>query len=50
MTIAKIRWVKLRDYSLAWSTREAGFDLTMYEEYPKAVQEVTKKGSSKNSD
>ena len=49
MTIAKIRWVKLRDYSLAWSTREAGFDLTMYEEYPKAVQEVLKKEAVKTA-
>ena len=45
--LAKIQWVKLKDYSLAWSAREAGFDLTMFGEYTSPVQDALKKAAGK---
>lgn len=42
MTEAKIQWVKLKEYSLARSAREAGFDLTMFDEYTPQAQSALK--------
>lgn len=47
MPNADISWVKLRDYSLAWSTREAGYDLTMFEDYPANVQDTLRQEAVK---
>lgn len=47
MTENKIKWVKLKEYSLAWSAREAGFDLTMFEEYTSQVQDALKAAAVK---
>ena len=42
MATAKIRWVKLKEYSLAWSAREAGFDLTMFDSYTPQAKSALK--------
>ena len=40
--LAKIRWVKLKEYNLAWSAREAGFDIAVYDDYKPAAQKIVK--------
>jgi len=40
--LAKIRWVKLKEYNLALSAREAGFDISVFDYYKPAAQKVVK--------
>jgi len=40
--LAKIEWVKLNGYNLAWSAREAGFDISVFEDYKPKVQKLVK--------
>ena len=40
--LAKIRWVKLKEYDLALSAREAGFDIAVYHYYKPAAQKLVK--------
>ena len=44
----KIHWTPVRDQSLALASREAGYDLTMFEDYPVAVQETLRFHAIKN--
>ena len=44
-----IEWTIVKNQSLALAAREAGYDLTMYEEYPQAVQETLRYHSIKNA-
>ena len=42
-------WVKIRNQSLARYTREAGFDLSVYQDYNVATQRELKKAAIKNA-
>ncbi len=44
----KIHWTSVKKQSLALAAREAGYDLTMFEDYPKAVQDTLRYHSIKN--
>lgn len=44
----EISWNAVRDQSLALAAREAGYDLTMYGDYPVAVQETLRFHSIRN--
>lgn len=44
----KIKWTVLKKQSLALAAREAGYDLTMFEDYPKAVQDTLRFHAVKN--
>jgi hypothetical protein len=43
-----IKWTVLKKQSLQLAAREAGYDLTMFEDYPKAVQETLRFHAIKN--
>jgi len=43
-----IHWTAVRKQSLARAAREAGYDLAMFEDYPKAVQQSLRYHSIKN--
>lgn len=43
-----IEWVAVKKQSLALAARQAGYDLTMFEDYPKAVQDTLRYHSIKN--
>tara|TARA_Y100001001_G_C7886467_1_gene266572 strand:+ start:162 stop:779 length:618 start_codon:yes stop_codon:yes gene_type:complete len=45
--MAKVKWTAVRDQSLALAAREAGFNLTMFEEYPEATQQELRKQAIK---
>jgi len=40
--LVKISWEKLEYYNLAWSARDAGFDIAFYDDYKPAVQKLVK--------
>jgi hypothetical protein len=44
----QIKWTVLKKQSLALAAREAGYDLTMFEDYPKAVQDTLRYHAVKN--
>jgi hypothetical protein len=44
----KIVWTSVKKQSLALAAREAGYDLTMFQDYPKAVQETLRFHAIKN--
>lgn len=44
----KIRWAVVKDQSLALAAREAGYDITMFNDYPIDVQKTLKYHSIKN--
>jgi hypothetical protein len=46
---ATVDWLKVSNQSLALAAREAGFDLTVYENYSPSVQAVLKASAIKNA-
>ena len=43
-----VKWWKLKDQSLGLAAREAGYDLSMYPDYPPSVQQALKAAAIKN--
>ena len=43
-----IDWISVKKQSLARAAREAGYDLTMFDDYPKAVQDTLRYHSIRN--
>jgi hypothetical protein len=46
--VAQIQWTPVKKQSLARAAREAGYDLAMFENYPKAVQDTLRYHAIKN--
>jgi hypothetical protein len=42
-------WIKIRNQSLACYTREAGYDLTVYNDYSETTRRELKKAAIRNS-
>ncbi len=46
--MSDITWMRVNEQNLAIAARDAGFDLTMYAEYPKSVQDELRKSAIKH--
>jgi hypothetical protein len=45
--MSNVNWWKIKDQSLALAVREAGYDLTMFHDYPKDTQIALRKSATK---